>query len=141
MKHLKKFESWFGHNEIIGSALSLLSGILIVAPWLTSIYFEHRNAKLERDADLAFKKRENSIRLKIEYFLSKINSQIEELKNQLNFLEGEDNTELKKQLVSEFRNRIFSLLKREDSETQNGVLDILKEIEPKIKEYFRIENL
>jgi hypothetical protein len=143
MKYLKRFESWenFPQSEIIGAALSLLSGVMIVAPWLTSIYFDWRNQNLEKRAEEILKKKSVLIRKKIGNFISKISPQISDLRTQLELFEGEDNPELKKQLIREFRDRVFTLLKREDNETQSGVLDILKEIEPKIKEYFRIENI
>jgi hypothetical protein len=143
MKHLKRFENWenFSHDDVIGAALSLLSGVMIVAPWLTSIYFDWNREIMDRKAEQALKEKPIIIRKKIQDFMSKIEPQTKDLKNQLKFLEGEDNSELKKELVTEFRNRIFILLKSEDSDTQNGVLDILKEIEPKIKEYFRIEKI
>jgi len=143
MKYLKRFESWenFPQSEIIGAALSLLSGVMIVSPWLTSIYFDWRNQNLEKRAEEILKKKSVLIRKKIGNFISKITPQISDLRTQLELFEGEDNPELKKQLIREFRDRVFTLLKREDNETQSGVLDILKEIELKIKEYFRIENI
>jgi hypothetical protein len=143
MKYLKRFESWenFPQSEIIRAALSLLSGVMIVSPWLTSIYFDWRNQNLEKRAEEILKKKSVLIRKKIGNFISKITPQISDLRTQLELFEGEDNPELKKQLIREFRDRVFTLLKREDNETQSGVLDILKEIEPKIKEYFRIENI
>jgi hypothetical protein len=142
MKYSKRFESWenFPQSEII-EALSLLSGVMIVSPWLTSIYFDWRNQNLEKRAEEILKKKSVLIRKKIGNFISKITPQISDLRTQLELFEGEDNPELKKQLIREFRDRVFTLLKREDNETQSGVLDILKEIEPKIKEYFRIENI
>jgi hypothetical protein len=143
MKYLKRFESWenFPQSEIIGAALSLLSGVMIVSPWLTSIYFDWRNQNLEKRAEEILKKKSVLIRKKIGNFISKITPQISDLRTQLELFEGEDNPELKKQLIREFRDKVFTLLKREDNETQSSVLDILKEIEPKIKEYFRIENI
>jgi hypothetical protein len=114
---------------------------MIVAPWLTSIYFDWRNQNLEKRAEEILKKKSVLIRKKIGNFISKITPQISDLRTRLELFEGEDNPELKKQLIREFRDRVFTLLKREDNETQSGVLDILKEIEPKIKEYFRIENI
>jgi hypothetical protein len=114
---------------------------MIVSPWLTSIYFDWRNQNLEKRAEEILKKKSVLIRKKIGNFISKITPQISDLRTQLELFEGEDNPELKKQLIREFRDRVFTLLKREDNETQSGVLDILKEIELKIKEYFRIENI
>ena len=50
------------------------------------------------------------------------------------------NNHEKKELVRTFREEIFSHLRQEDKLTQIGVLDILSEIEPKLKDHFRIEN-
>jgi alcohol dehydrogenase YqhD (iron-dependent ADH family) len=132
------------YESIVFSGLTLLTGLGIIAPWLISVYLEDRNKKLEKEAEEELNKRDLETKAKIENFIQKIQPFIEGFEPSLDnieFINSKSGKAKKIEIVNRFRTKIFSLLKLENPETQWAVLDILKSIEPKIKEIWRIQNL
>jgi molecular chaperone GrpE (heat shock protein) len=142
----KKFRSdinlqnCFPINEsiIISTSLSLLAGIAIVAPWLTNIYLEWKRDLSEERALKKLEEKDKETKERIESFINRMNPLIQNFEREFRNFSG--NNHEKKELVRTFREEIFSHLRQEDKLTQIGVLDILSEIEPKLKDHFRIEN-